>query len=105
MTDTSSIPSVTDRVKPVDAGAPVVAAHFIGGAAVFVLGEETLLFAENGATERFTVHGGGILASASDGKRDFVSDTSIVADRYEVQVDDDVADEAERLLGAMPGGR
>ena len=41
----------------------------------------------------------------SDGKRDFVSDTSIAADRYEVQVDDSVADEAERLLGAMPGGR
>ena len=40
--------------------------------------------------------------TVSDGKRDFVSDTSIVADRYEVQVDDGVADEAERLLGAMP---
>ena len=43
--------------------------------------------------------------TVSDGKRDFVSDTNIVADRYEVQVDDGVADEAERLLGAMPGGR
>ena len=43
--------------------------------------------------------------TVSDGKRDFVSDTSIVADRYEVQVDEDVADEAKRLLGAMPGGR
>ena len=43
--------------------------------------------------------------TVSDGKRDFVSDTSIVAGRYEVQVDDGVADEAERLLGAMPGGR
>ena len=43
--------------------------------------------------------------AVSDGKRDFVSDTSIVADRYEVQVDDGVADEAKRLLGAMPGGR
>ena len=42
--------------------------------------------------------------TVSDGKRDFVSDTSIVADRYEVQVDDGVADEAERLLGRMPGG-
>ena len=43
--------------------------------------------------------------TVSDGKPDFVSDTSVVADRYEVQVDDGVADEAERLLGAMPGGR
>jgi hypothetical protein len=43
--------------------------------------------------------------TVSDGKRDFVSETSIVADRYEVQVDEGVADEAERLLGAMPGAR
>lgn len=41
----------------------------------------------------------------SGGQRDFVSATSIVADRYEVQVDDGIADEAQRLLGAMPGGR
>ena len=41
----------------------------------------------------------------SEGKRDFVSDTRTVADRYEVEVDAGVADEAERLLGAMPGGR
>ena len=43
--------------------------------------------------------------TVSDGKPDFVSDTSVVAVVYEVQVDDGVADEAERLLGAMPGGR
>jgi hypothetical protein len=43
--------------------------------------------------------------AVSGGQRDFVSATSIVADRYEVQVDDGVADEAQRLLGAMPGGR
>ncbi len=41
--------------------------------------------------------------SSSGGERDFVSDTSIEADRYEVQVDDGVADEAKRLLAAMPG--
>ena len=43
--------------------------------------------------------------AASDGKRDFVSATSIAADRYEVQVDDSIADDAERLLGEMPAGR
>jgi len=70
MTDTQAqIPSVVDRTKPVAAGGPVVAVHFLKGAAVFVLGEETLLFAENGAEERFAVHGGGILASACDGAR------------------------------------
>ena len=37
------IPSVVERTRPVTAGAPVVAAHFLGETAVFVLGEETLL--------------------------------------------------------------
>ena len=44
MTDTrDNIPSVVERTRPVKAGAPVVAAHFLGGTAVFVLGEEALL--------------------------------------------------------------
>ena len=41
--------------------------------------------------------------SNSGGQRDFVSDTGIEADRYEDQVDEGVADEAQRLLAAMPG--
>jgi hypothetical protein len=40
---------------------------------------------------------------ASDGSRDFVSDMSIVADRYEVHADEGVADEAKRVLSTMPG--
>jgi hypothetical protein len=44
-------------------------------------------------------------AGVSGGRRDFVSATSIVADRYEVQVDEGVADEAQRLLAAMSDGR
>jgi hypothetical protein len=36
------------------------------------------------------------------GRRDFGSVTETRADRYEVQVDDGVAGEAERLLGRMP---
>jgi WD40 repeat protein len=64
------IPSVTDRVKPVAAGAPVVAAHFLGERAVFTLGEEALLFvAADGSEQRVSVHGGGILAAVSDGER------------------------------------
>ena len=39
----------------------------------------------------------------SGGDRDFVSDSSIEADRYEVQADEDVADEAKRILEAQPG--
>jgi WD40 repeat protein len=65
-----SIPSIADRVKPVAAGAPVVAVHFLKGRAVFVLGEEALLFvAADGAEQRVAVQGGGILSAASDGAR------------------------------------
>jgi WD40 repeat protein len=62
--------SVVDRTHPVAAGAPVVAAHFLGRTAVFVLGEEALLFVEPQAEpRRVAVHGGAILATAADGER------------------------------------
>lgn len=71
MTDTQSqVPSVTDRAKPVAAGAPVVGIHFVKDNAVFVLGEEALLFvAADGTQRRVAVHAGGILSAASDGTR------------------------------------
>ena len=70
MTDTQSIRSVTDRVRAVSAGAPVVAAHFLGQTVVFALGEEALLFvAADGAEQRIATHAGGILAVACDGTR------------------------------------
>jgi hypothetical protein len=69
VTSPTNPPSIADRLRPIDAGAPVVAAHFLGTAAVFVLGEEALLFASpEGETRRVAVHGGGVLASAGDGQ-------------------------------------
>lgn len=65
---TTSLPSLASRVRPVAAGAAVVGVHFLGHAPVFVLGEEALLFADEGAEKRVTIHAGGILASACDGK-------------------------------------
>jgi WD40 repeat protein len=62
-------PSVTDRVRTVNAGVPVVGVHFVGGTPVFVLGDEVLLFAPEDGEKRVPVHGGAILASASDGNR------------------------------------
>jgi len=57
-------------VKPVAAGVPVVAAHFLKGRAAFVLGEEALLLvAADGSEQRIPVHAGGILSAASDGMR------------------------------------
>lgn len=68
--DRGSIPSIVERVRPVAADAPVVAVHFLKETAVYVLGEEALLMAaRDGAMRRLAVHGGGILASASDGVR------------------------------------
>src|ERR1700738_2819491 len=71
MTDTQSqIPSVSDRMRPIATGAPVVAVKFLAETAVFALGGETLLFAApDNAEQRVVVHAGGIMAVASDGKR------------------------------------
>jgi WD40 repeat protein len=64
----TSTPSIADRVRAVAANAPVVGVHYLGAAPVFVLGEQTLMFA--GDSERsVAAHGGAILASASDGQR------------------------------------
>jgi WD40 repeat protein len=70
VTETREPPSVVARTRPVAAGAPVVGVHFIGDVPAFVLGEEALLLAPQGASEqRIAVHGGGILAAAGDGAR------------------------------------
>ena len=71
MTDTQAqIPSVVDRTKPVAAGAPVVAVHFLGQTVAFALGEEALLFvAPDGAERRVAMQDGGILSVAADGAR------------------------------------
>jgi hypothetical protein len=45
---------------------------------------------------------GAVSHSATNGRRDFGSVAQTRADRYEVQVDDGYADEAERVLARMP---
>jgi WD40 repeat protein len=70
MTDTSApIPSLADRARQIEAGAPVVGVHFFGNTPAFVLGEEHLLLASEQGEKRVTIHAGAILASASDGLR------------------------------------
>lgn len=71
MTDTrQTAASVVGRTRPVDVGSPVIGVHFLAGAAIFVLGEETLLVVPpDGEPRRILVHSGGILASACDGER------------------------------------
>ena len=61
-------PSVVERTRAIAAGAPVVAVHFLGRTAAFVLGEEAVvLVAEKGDERRLALHGGGILSAATDG--------------------------------------
>jgi len=68
--DQASIASVTDRVRPVAIGAAVTAIHFLGDRAAFVGAEESVALVDaEGGISRVTVHGGGILCTASDGVR------------------------------------
>jgi WD40 repeat protein len=71
VTDTrAQIPSVVERTRPLKADAPVVAAHFLGQTAIFMLGEEALLvLSRAGEVRTVPVHGGAILASAADASR------------------------------------
>ena len=68
--DSASIVSVTDKVRPIAIGAPVIAVHLLGDKAAFVGAEENVALV-NGAGDisRVAVHGGGILCVASDGAR------------------------------------
>jgi WD40 repeat protein len=70
LNESASIVSVTDKVRPVAIGAPVIAVHFLGDKAAFVGAEENVALV-NGAGDisRVGVHSGGILCVASDGER------------------------------------
>ena len=66
----ASIVSVTDKVRPVAIGAPVIAVHFLGDKAAFVGAEESVSLVNGvGDIARVAVHSGGILCVASDGER------------------------------------
>ena len=47
---------------------------------------------------------GALAHSALGGRRDFASSRTMEAERYEVQVHETVAEEAQRLIDAMPAG-
>jgi len=57
--------SVVERIHAVAANGAVIAAHFLGRMAVFVLGDETMVLAPpRGEAKTLAVHGGAILATA-----------------------------------------
>jgi WD40 repeat protein len=68
--NSASIVSVTDRVRSLAIGMPVIAVHFLGEQAAFVGAEENVaLVNEADEISNVTVHNGGILCVASDGAR------------------------------------
>ncbi|HEU0085138.1 MAG TPA: WD40 repeat domain-containing protein [Bradyrhizobium sp.] len=68
--NSASIVSVTDKVRPLAIGAPVIAVHFLGPTAAFVCAEENIALVDgSGESLRVAMHSGGILCVASDGNR------------------------------------
>jgi WD40 repeat protein len=66
----SSIVSVTDRVRPVALGMAVTSVHFLSERAAFVGGEENVALVDpQGEISKVAVHGAGILSTACDGAR------------------------------------
>ena len=69
-TSGSDTSSVVERTRLVPVGASVVAAHFLGRTALFVLGEEAIVLAPPGnEPQRVVVHAGAILITAADNAR------------------------------------
>src|SRR6201994_644910 len=68
--NSASIVAVTDKVRPLAIGMPVMAVHFLGDHAAFVGAEESVALV-NAADEisKVEIHGGGILCATSDGAR------------------------------------
>jgi WD40 repeat protein len=100
-------PSVVSRTRVVAAGAPVVAAHFLGRTAVLVLGEETaLLVPDKGDERRVAVHAGGILAAASGGDRIVTGgdDGSVVALAASGDASQLAADDKRRWIDHVAAG-
>jgi WD40 repeat protein len=66
----SDIVSVVERTRPIVIDGGIVAAHFLGHTAAFVLGEEAIVLAPTDAEPRWVAaHAGAILDTAADGKR------------------------------------
>ncbi len=63
--------SITERVRTVATGGPVIAIYFIGDRAAFILAEEAALLmpSDGDLPQRIALHDGGVLSSAGDGAR------------------------------------
>jgi WD40 repeat protein len=64
MTTEAGYPSLVDRTTDVEAGSYVIAATFLGNAAVFALGDGEVLFVDEKGELRVPAHDGGLLAAS-----------------------------------------
>jgi WD40 repeat protein len=99
--------SVAERTRAIDAGAPVVAVHFLDRTAIFVLGEEFLLLAPpEGEPRRVMVHSGGILATTADRERVLTAgdDGKVVATRINGDTRTVVTDPKRRWIDRVAAG-
>lgn len=88
------IVSVADRNRPVAAGGAVVAVHFLGDTAGFVLGEEAvMLAAPEREPQRIVIHGGAILEATADGNR-------LISGGDDGKVVETSADGSTRVIGS-----
>lgn len=95
----SGAASVVERTRAVAASGPIVAAHFLGRTAAFVLGEEAILLAEpSHEPQRVALHGGAILATAADNER-------LVSGGDDGKVIETLANGSSRTLAVDPKGR
>jgi WD40 repeat protein len=104
----SDTPSVVDRTRLVDARSPVVSAHFLNDTAVFVLGEQELLFVSAaGEEQRVAAHGGGILHSTLAGGRIITGgdDGKVVATGERGESETIVRDAKYRWIDRVAAGR
>ena len=107
MTDTGPLlPSLAGRVRRIAAGTTIVGVHVLWRVPVFVLGEEALLFAAENGERRAAAHRGGILASASDGKRIITGgdDGRVVATSAEGEASELAADDKKRWIDQVALG-
>ncbi|HVI30001.1 WD40 repeat domain-containing protein [Hansschlegelia sp.] len=97
MPSDAGYPSLVDRTTPVDAGAYVIAAAFLGEAAVFALGDGMVLFVDEGQERRVPAHDGGVLVAAAAGN-------VLVTGGDDGKVLRFTADGATEPLGEVKGG-
>jgi len=102
--DSSSIASLTDRVRPLALGMPVTSVHFLSDHAAFVGGEEKVaLVNAKGEVSEVAVHSGGILSAACDGARLVMGgdDGKVVALNAKAEVTLLVTDAKRRWIDAV----